>query len=201
MLESSGAAGPSGSSTRSGLSTPPMTPSSPSSAPRARRIEDYEMDDSPRHSRESSRSLLSGHERSSSIDSLQLSGNGTGKAYPSSLKRIDEDGILSEEDEEEDDPSLLAAESQKIRRDKHKYYDDDTSDELPTSRSRRASSFSIAASRAKSTLQDNRGILMIIVSQACFAGMNVMVSLTVVHGDFQHALTLASLIILHRSSS
>lgn len=133
------------------------------------------MDDSPRHSRESSRSLLHGHERSSSIDSLQQQQlNGTGKAYPSSLGRIEEDLAPSEDEEgdAEDEGRLLK--STKIQRDKQKYYDDHT-DELP-GRPRRNSKFGKAAATAKDKLHDNRGLLMIILSQACFAGMNVMVS-------------------------
>lgn len=163
----SAAAGPSGTS--SSTSTPPMTPVSPS-AVRARRLEDYEMDDSPRHSRESSRSLLSGHERSASLDAIAASG----KPYPSSLRPINENSVLSEEEEEQEDAAKLIDDG-KDRKNKHAYYDD-TSDELP-SISRRDSKFGIAASKAKAKFHDNRGLLMIIVSQACFAGMNVMVRL------------------------
>lgn len=177
-------------SSASAEGTPPATPRPAASS----RYDQYEMEDSPRHSRDSSSSLLGGHERTASLDSTYSSRDEAGRLLgPSSSAAGAAGGDLHiiQEDEDDDEEAYDSQGGASSRRsgngsraqpvDKRKLYEGDGNDGddggliRGGARRLRSRSFSKATAGIRKVVMENRGLLMIILSQACFAAMNVMV--------------------------
>lgn len=180
--------------------SPPVRSSAPSSVPSSpartiRRIEDYgdtlQMYDSPRHSQESSVSLLHGqHSRSSSAGSFD-SFVGPERSFAPGLASLAEEDNIAIYDEagdlENDDefPHRIERRSSlhnKIDNDLNASTSKASQRQRRRTRHRKGSSVippvvQEGASKAAMYVKENRGLLMIAASQAAFAAMNAMVSL------------------------
>lgn len=187
-------------------STPPSRGSSssvPSTPVRgaARTLEEYgdtvQMYDSPRHSHESSTSLLHGqHSRSSSAASFDSFVGQEQRSFvqiPPGLPRLDEEDNIAIYDEEGEHDDEFPGHNGR-RGSLQKKIEDDTArlenGGSPGSASRRQRKRNThhrkrssvippvvveSASKAAMYVKENRGLLMIAASQAAFAAMNAMV--------------------------
>lgn len=172
--------------------TPPTTPSRTRNVlSYARRLEDYELEDSPRHSRESTRSLLGRHERNSSLNSpIGIDNAGINGSFRDSYSKRDgtneeDDGLvhtgkalrsIMEDAEETGHRPSMGNAHQAIDEDEFPLLNGaatDNHDQHPARR--RSASISCFSTKARSFIHDNRGLLMIALAQGAFAIMNVMV--------------------------
>lgn len=182
----------------SGQRSPVAGPSSPA---RSRRFEEYgdsmRMDDSPRHSYDSNVSLLHGHHSRSNSQGSLLSDagivgeRGSHLATPTGLATLNEDVDVEAGLYEHDDELTGSASSRSVVTGRKTIPDDSRRGSLhdkilnnSSNRSGRRRTISDAipppiravTSKFSNFVSNNRGILMICLSQACFASMNATVS-------------------------